>query len=458
MGDKDKKLLKLSRRTTKVNLETSGEFELRSISGKDAEVIATLLEKIKDPNEFTIHFLYNQLSSPEIDFSKFKKIPENELEELARAFIKDEYNLSEYFTKTTDEEFFSNFRTAIQNYLTKINKSIINSFNTIRKFSFNYSNVIRPVNLESMIPKMNIPLLLTTPKIPPVNLSKMVAHSVVNTNSIISLSTGLNSISKTINQALIPQINFWNNWAAKNRSIFQNYGRLWKKFEEEYKIAEEEAIKCLKKYKWFMTPSLPIDFVYNAVRICKRGGNQTKVMNKLFIGYFLEDEFTELENMVESWKDKEIFKPRMKILRDCVSTLKSSSSNCNASNLVIPTLITQIDGIQRDFMNENDLKVTRQGLMDSDGNVLVNENGDKIYWKDWYGNLTTDDEILDSANDIFLNILFQKSQTGEPLETPFTFSRHKILHGESIRYGRKTNTIRAFLILDFLASLIEDQT
>lgn len=458
MEDKDKKLLNFSRQYTKVDLETSGEFELKSISGKDAEVIATLLEEIKDPNEFTTYFLYNQLISPEIDISKFKEIPENELEELARAFIKDEYNLSEYFTETTEEEFFSNFRTAIEDYLTKINKSMANSFNTIRNFSLNFSNVVTPMNLASMIPKVNIPPLLDIPKIPPINLSQIVASPVVNTSSLISLSAGLNSISKTINQALIPQINYWNNWANTNRTIFQNQINLWKKFQDEYKIAEEEAIACLRKYKWFMTPSLPIDFVYKAVRICKRGGNQTKLMNKLFIEYFSDNEFAELENMVESWKDKEIFKPRMKILRDCVLTLKESSSNCNPSNLVIPTIITQIDGIQRDFMNENNLKVTRQGLMDSDGNVLVDSNGDKIYWKDWYGNLTTDDEILDSANDIFLNILFQKSQPGEPLETPFTFSRHKILHGESIRYGRQTNTIRAFLTLDFLASLIEDET
>jgi len=54
------------------------------------------------------------------------------------------------------------------------------------------------------------------------------------------------------------------------------------------------------------------------------------------------------------------------------------------------------------------------------------------------------------ANEVFLNILFQGSQRGEPLKTPFTFNRHKIMHGEYVKYGRIDNTIRAFLILDFL--------
>jgi len=88
----------------------------------------------------------------------------------------------------------------------------------------------------------------------------------------------------------------------------------------------------------------------------------------------------------------------------------------------------------------------------------MNRNGlsfrteDKV-WKGWFKGLTPNQKLLDLANDIFLNILFQRAQPGQPLETPFTFSRHKIMHGEYLRYGRIDNTIRAFLILDFLATL-----
>ena len=57
------------------------------------------------------------------------------------------------------------------------------------------------------------------------------------------------------------------------------------------------------------------------------------------------------------------------------------------------------------------------------------------------------------ATDVMLNILFQGSQKGKPLKTPFNFNRHKIMHGEVTNYGKKTYLIRAFLILDFLAHL-----
>jgi len=76
-----------------------------------------------------------------------------------------------------------------------------NSVNTIRNFGFNFYNIVRPVNLASMIPKMNIPPLLSIPQILPINLSQIVARHVINTSSLISLSAGLNSISKTIYRA-----------------------------------------------------------------------------------------------------------------------------------------------------------------------------------------------------------------------------------------------------------------
>jgi hypothetical protein len=119
--------------------------------------------------------------------------------------------------------------------------------------------------------------------------------------------------------------------------------------------------------------------------------------------------------------------------------MRNAKDKCNPSNFVIPTLIAQIDGIRIEFMDQNGLSFWTK---------------DKV-WKRWFEGQTSNQELLDLANDIFLNILFQKSQPGKPLETPFTFSRHKIMHGEYLRYGRIDNTIRAFLILDFLATLSE---
>ncbi len=69
------------------------------------------------------------------------------------------------------------------------------------------------------------------------------------------------------------------------------------------------------------------------------------------------------------------------------------------------------------------------------------------------GNFT--DTSLKIGSDFILNTLFQSAYTGQDLKRPFGLSRHKIMHGENITYGRKDHLFRSFLILDFLYG-IED--
>jgi hypothetical protein len=240
-------------------------------------------------------------------------------------------------------------------------------------------------------------------------------------------------------EVLTPQINNLQKWVEQNKKIFDSYSKFWLAFQKQYIIAEQEAIRILRKYKWFITPSLPLDFVFDAVKIGKGRDNQRKAVNRLFADYFSSDNFKNLENLVDGWETNKIFKPRMKVFKDCVFAMRNAKDKCNPSNFVLPTLIAQIDGIRIEFMDQNGLSFWTKYKV----------------WKGWFKGQTSNQELLDLANDIFLNILFQKSQPGKPLETPFTFNRHKIMHGEYLRYGRIDNTIRAFLILDFLATLSE---
>jgi hypothetical protein len=185
------------------------------------------------------------------------------------------------------------------------------------------------------------------------------------------------------------------------------------------------------------------------VKIGGRKGNQRKIINRLYVDYYSSNNFEHLESLVDGWETNEIFKPRMKILRDCVFVMKNAKGKYNPSNIVLPTLIAQIDGILKEFMVQEGL------LFDVKKRKWKDKNGEVVYWKEWLEDQTQNQELYDLtlANDIFLNTLFQKAYTGEPLGTPFTFNRHKIIHGEFLKYGRIDNTIRALLILDFLATL-----
>lgn len=202
---------------------------------------------------------------------------------------------------------------------------------------------------------------------------------------------------------------------------------------EQFKITEEEAVTILKKYKWIIGPSLSIDLVYTVIQVGRQNGNQRHAINQIFVEYMISNKCQNLSAIVGNWKSNPLYKPRMKIFKDCVKALQMNSQSFNPSNLVVPTLIAQIDAILSVYMRTH-------GISRSD-----------TQWRQKIKELTGNDLSSELANDLLLHILFQKSRTGQPLENPTTFNRHKILHGENMRYGRIDNALRAFLLLDFLA-------
>lgn len=429
-------MFRYSNTTTKS--KTLGEVELRYVSVSDVEFFAELLAKIKDDKEFVVQVLYHQLTTPKVSFSEFNKVPDDELIKLARDLVRHEEHTFQYFKETTDAEFFANFREAIETYHQKqierlqdiLEPMIESSKRIFENFRRQYAYIIQ----QALKPTSYIAELMK--EVSRIGEQFRESHLRV-AESLRPAVEQCQLTAHILSEALTPQINFWQNWVEQNKAMFDGYARFWQTFQEEYEIAEEEAIEIPRKYKWFITLSLPLDFVFEAVRIGKRTGNQRKAMNRLFVDYFSSDNLRNLENLVDEWETNDIFEPRMKIFKDCVSVMRKGQGKYNPSNIVLPTLIAQIDGIRIEFVNRNELSFWTE---------------DKV-WKGWFKGLTPNQKLLDLANDILLNILFQRAQPGQPLETPFTFSRHKIMHGEYLRYGRIDNTIRAFLILDFLATL-----
>lgn len=411
--------------------KTFGEIELRYISATDLTVFAEFLDKLKDSREFVTRVLYNQLTIPKVSFTEFNKIPDDELVKIARDFAKHDQHIFQYFRETTDAELFTNFRKAIFRLIVEL------SIKSLKNFNERYANIIKH-NIAG-----SIKLIETISEI-----SEQFRESQLPiVESLRSAIEQLQLANRIVSGYLAPWINFWRNWVKENREIFDTYRRFWQTFLEQYKITEQEAIYILRKYRWFITPSLPVDFIFKVVEVGKRKDNQRKAINKLFVTHFSENDFENLARLVDGWETNAIFKPRMKIFRDCVPAIRNAKGKYNPSTIVLPTLIAQIDGIQRDFMERNGLSFNPKKRKWTD------KNGNVFGWREWFKTQTINQGLLDLAGDIFLNILFQNSQRGKPLKTPFTFNRHKIMHGECLRYGRIDNTIRAFLILDFLSTL-----
>ena len=282
------------------------------------------------------------------------------------------------------------------------------------------------------------------------------SETIKNLDSIFN-NSAISQAAMILN-AIQPQISFWNDWLNNNRQIFKFYedsNAFWKNVRERYNISKKKALTCIKKYNWFISPSTDPSIVYNIVSICKSDSkSKWGDINHVFYDYFLENDCKNLDLFVDNWSSNPIFEGRMKIIRDCVEIIKNHPKNVNFSNLVVPVLISQIDGIQMEFMNQRGLKVDKKKVVcDLEGNREKDEHGQNIKYGQYIRELTSNDEFLDAMNDVFLDVLFQHTEPGEDHKTSIKFSRHKIMHGEHFTYGRKYNAIRCFMILDFFHGL-----
>ena len=265
-------------------------------------------------------------------------------------------------------------------------------------------------------------------------------------------------ISNLISKELV-----FDNWAKTNVQLFDFINRRISFVDR----VDSKILPVLKNYNWFITVSLEDDFILSLSRIIEKPkGELSKAIRQEFVIYFSKNKYQKLASMIKSWENNPLFKPRMKIFRDSYNLLKHSHNSYNPSNFVIPTLISQIDGILTDYLIQNEFTIIQKGngLVWTD---KMNKNNwgiskrNKIF-KDIFDpniieyslpNGSMSSAALGIGNNFILNTLFQTAYTKQKLENPFGLSRHKIMHGEHVRYGRNDHLIRSYLILDFLYGL-----
>jgi hypothetical protein len=445
-------MLDFTKNNTKLEVKGFGELELKYISSGDWEEFLNIISKHKSSSgkEATQEIIYHQLIKPKISMDEFNRLSDSNLIMISRAFIEKHRDCEfKYFKDTGD--FFKDFINAIKLTNEKRNEEIKRTLEPLIKsaqeilqsFNKDYGSVIQQaIGATSYINKSLLGISKIAEQFKEVQLKAA--------ESLRPMIEAYQSSARII-ESLRPQIDIWQKWVEQNKSIFNNVGKFWTDFQQGYKITEQKAATVLKRYKWFIAPSMPINIVFRIVKLAETKGRHDKQINGLFIGYFSRNNWHELEQMVISWRANPLLKKRMNILLDCVKILKKTKGrNINLTNIVLPTLIAQIDGFLTDYLKSKNIPWE----VDYDDLNLKNKTkiGRKTQFKK-YKSIMLDNQFDELANHVFLNILFQRSQKGKSLKTPFNFNRHKIMHGENIEYGRKDYLIRAFLVMDFLASL-----
>jgi len=397
MENKNKYIIKLDGiKKIKVNTEMFGVIQITTLNINNSIWFSKELKNPKNTKkELVLKLFHKLITKPKISLNEFIKISKVDLDKIILEFVKSEGNLLSFFN--TYGDYIINFTKAFEKYDHYLNEKISNSIKNLKDIFL--SSIINP---------------------------DLISKDLISIQDKFKLKW-----KENINIRLLDG---FHNITLRKSKVLED-------FSKRYNISEEKVVKILRKHKWFISPSLPISFIRIIIDISNNGRKAKTSINDLFYAYFSDNNWENLIVMLRRWGKTELFKKRLKILRDCIEILRYHKiSKVNIVNVVLPTLIVQVDGILTDFLRLKNMKP----------NVKYHEK--KEYYKKVKSKSLTV-KLDEVAEEVLLEGLFQWSKPGEPLEKPFYFNRHKILHGELLKYGRKDYLIRALLILDLLSYL-----
>lgn len=365
-----------------------GRLKFRKINLNDLTKIENYKVIGKRYKGFTIFVLHNQIVSPKIDISDFSILNNKEIISIAKHFIKETGGIfAEYFNENENESFFLNFYNSFKKRREELSKSF--------------------VPIGKIMAQMSI----------------QISESLPNVMSQLKIA---------------PMTEIMKKMADIEKSL------------QKIVIATDDAEKILEKYGWLIPPSFDIR-VATISNLGNKPGDHREEINKLFLDYYQRDNFKEIELMINKWKSNRLFEKRIKILTDCLKILQLSKEigTSSSANVIIPTLIAQIDGVWTDYAISKGFDIRK--YPEREVSKKLNKQKNKII-----KNLETSDSFV-KLDDLFKNMILETLWgTAYPRRGPKTgyiktrFYRHKIMHGEYVSYGSIYNVLRAFFLLDFL--------
>lgn len=371
-----------------------GDIKLRKINTTTIRLLEDSKDALEDDKAYVCRLLHNHIISPQLSLQEFKEISETELREVTLAYLQKHEDIYKHFNQTSEKAFFRNVKTAFHEYLAER--------------SFSVFDVVR-----SLVPEIN----------------------------------------EQFQKEMMRFAEEWTKTQEAMKSAFQPLLERLAELGARLEEATGEAPEVLRKYGWFVNPASESSLIVKVINIDRSeraDGEKQSLVDQLFISYFMEEGPEPLRGLIEYWERNEIFRPRMRIFEDCITVMFHEAEGFNSANVILPTLIAQVEGVVKAFLQQYDIhkdkKKRDKWKREFIERVTVDKNEDSKL-----------DELLYLALEQFDLILFQHSTWGEPLQVQTSFNRHKILHGEYLDYGNMTNVIKAFMILDFLAMITKER-
>lgn len=433
-----------------IETKTLGNIYFRHVFDEDYLFIKKCIDENTDSESFCKQFFIHQSDDSTVTLENLNKLEDKEIQLLIKKYIEMEH-LGECFDFSDSNDIYMTFKEGMVSYINQIDSnmaknkaallknadSIVKSYSTLNE---SILSCLR-ISTETYINAMSTPSKLS-------GMNNQ--NEILNLNSHVSNIVNSSAISHVMmaSEIVEQQTNIWKTWMRTNNDFIQAskiLAEYWNEFEKEYDISSLKVQKYLKNYNWFVSPNMDRTVVYDILSICENPSEdkQDKI-NKIIVDYFLDNNCKELDIWFNKWSCNPLFDKRIDIIKDCINAIKNKDETIHFPNIIIPSLICQIEGIQTDYMVSNGVRFKKMHAYDP--------NGNQIKKKEYFRTYTSDNKFYDAMNEYFLDVLFQETYYGEECTTT-DFSRNKILHGENTDYGRNDNMIRCFMILDFLSEL-----
>lgn len=163
------------------------------------------------------------------------------------------------------------------------------------------------------------------------------------------------------------------------------------------------------------------------------------------INFYSDNNWLETKKLFEEWKQYNFLENRKHLLNSCYIVLdKCKNTEKETFNLIIPTLLSQIDGVCKELVIKLD-PITNN----NNPRQLSDVNTPNLTEQTFLENFTLS-EIVDLL--LPISYLFPKKEddndtTNKKLEE-YKLKRNDILHGEITDYGTQENFIRLILYFD----------
>ncbi len=214
-----------------------------------------------------------------------------------------------------------------------------------------------------------------------------------------------------------------------------------RQFEESKEFHKFEQ-QAFNNSGWWITPSLmevPVYKFRNAVIKYNKG--QKIAITNLYISIYQKNNCKYLGQVLNSWDSNKYFKPWMKIIRQALEAHVDKKYF-----LSVPALLLVAEGISTNYCKKNKIKIPYKEN---------SKGGEKI--KKALNYIKNNKEIEFLNADFFIlaldNIIYAQTYKINKKTFKYFLNRHAVLHGGTTDYGTLKNSLKCFMLLDFLSIL-----